>query len=204
LALDDTSHAIALGAAIGVLIGLTPTVGLQTVAVMLTAFLTHRLFYFNRAAALLTIYISNPLTLAPLYYGLYCVGTWFVPGDASVEQFDNLLTYEGLDGWWETLRGLIFQVGQPLAIGTLIVAPIGGVATYPMVRFLLRWFRSSTATDEVQEEACLESSEEDVVSSDTEASPHKGQARSATARNDARHPLPSQRDVVDRKAVLSR
>ena len=153
LALDDTSHSIALGAAIGMFIGLTPTVGIQTVIVMLLAFLTSRLFYFNRAAALLTIYVSNPLTVVPLYYGIYWVGTLFVAGDASVEQFDKLLSYEGMEGWWETVCGLAIQYGKPLAIGTAIIAPTFSLLSYPTVRLMIRWFRKTDQPEDKQSEA---------------------------------------------------
>lgn len=140
LALDDTSHAIALGAAIGMLVGMTPTVGMQTFMVMAVALFTSRLFYFNRAAALLMIYISNPLTVVPIYYGLYWVGTRFLPGTASVDQFRDILTFEGFGGWWQAVRELVFHVGLPLCIGTLIIAPLCGILTYPLTLAMLRWF----------------------------------------------------------------
>ena len=61
LMLEDTPHSIALGTSIGMAIGLTPTVGIQMILVMCTAWLTHKLFHFNRVAALITVYISNPI-----------------------------------------------------------------------------------------------------------------------------------------------
>jgi uncharacterized protein (DUF2062 family) len=141
LALDDTPHAVALGAAVGMLFGLTPTVGLQTLEVILFAVVTRRLFYFNRAAALILIYVSNPLTVAPIYYGLYTVGSLFVPGQATLEQFQQILSFEGFTGWWQALSGLATDVGLPLAIGTLFVAPAGAAVTYPITRMLLSWYR---------------------------------------------------------------
>ena len=141
LALDDTPHAIALGAAIGMLFGLTPTVGLQTVEVILFALVTRKLFYFNRAAALTVIYVSNPLTVAPIYYGLYWVGSCFVPGEATLEQFRQILTFDGFSGWWQVLTELATDMGLPLAIGTLCVAPVAAIATYPLIRLLLQWYR---------------------------------------------------------------
>lgn len=141
LALDDTPHAVALGATIGMLFGLTPTVGLQTVEVVLFALITRRLFYFNRAAALTVIYVSNPLTVAPIYYGLYWVGSLFVPGQATLQQFQEILTFEGFDGWWQALTDLATDVGMPLLVGTLVVAPIGAVLTYPVTRALIQWYR---------------------------------------------------------------
>ncbi len=123
------------------LFGLTPTVGLQTVEVILFALVTRRLFYFNRAAALTVIYISNPLTVAPIYYGLYWVGTCFVAGQATLQQFQQILTSEGFAGWWQAMTDLVTDVGMPLIVGTLVVAPAAAVATYPLTRCLLQWYR---------------------------------------------------------------
>lgn len=145
LMLDDTPHSIALGTAIGMLIGLTPTVGMQMILVMVTAGLTSRLFQFNRVAALITVYVSNPITIVPIYYGLYWVGTRFVPGTASREHFAQLLQYDGFAGWWEAVCGLFVDIGAPLILGTVIVAPIGGLLTYPVMLALVRSFRAAPA-----------------------------------------------------------
>ncbi len=141
LALDDMPHAIALGAAIGMLFGLTPTVGLQTAEVILFALITRKLFYFNRAAALTFIYVSNPFTTAPIYYGLYWVGCCFVPGEATLEQFQQILTFDDFSGWWQALTDLATDIGRPLVIGTLCVAPSAAIATYPLIRILIHWYR---------------------------------------------------------------
>ena len=52
LALDDSPHAIAAGAAVGIWLGLTPTVGIQMVLVALLALICRGWLYFNRTAAL--------------------------------------------------------------------------------------------------------------------------------------------------------
>ena len=137
LQLEDTHHSIALGTAIGMFIGLTPTVGAQMMIVIIFAFLTKRFFHFNRLAALVTVYISNPLTMVPIYYGLYWVGTWFVPGTVTKEQFAAILEYDSFATWWQTIVTLFVNIGKPLFIGTAIVATLGGLVTYPVIRWLL-------------------------------------------------------------------
>ena len=141
LMLEDSPHSIALGTAIGIFIGLTPTVGVQMILVMIVALLTSRLFYFNRVAALIAVYISNPITMVPLYYGLYWLGTLFVGGDTSESQFRELLVYNSFAEWWDTIVALFVSIGTPLLIGTAIVAPIGGLLTYPAMYWLVKRFR---------------------------------------------------------------
>ena len=83
LMLDGSPHSIALGTAIGMFIALTPTVGIQMLIVIGFAFLVRPLFRFNKMAALMTVYISNPLTVVPLYWFNYKVGTIFLEGTVS-------------------------------------------------------------------------------------------------------------------------
>lgn len=149
LALDDTDHSKALGVAIGMFIGMTPTVGIQMILVMVTAVLTSRLFTFNRVAALLTVYISNPLTMLPIYWMNYKVGTWFVAGHATRDQFAQILKYDGFKQWWQTILGLFVTIGTPLIVGSLIVATTCGLLSYPIMRWLLHFIpRSKDSGDE--------------------------------------------------------
>ncbi len=153
LALDDSPHAIALGASIGIFVGLTPSVGIQTIVIVALVFLSRRFFYFNVTAAMLSTYISNPLTMVPLYYFWYRVGTWFVPGNATVGQFEAILNFEGFVGWWQATCSLAVQVGVPVVIGSLLVAPIASLITYPLTRYLVRWFRRTISDDSADHES---------------------------------------------------
>jgi len=136
LTLDDTPHSVALGTAIGMFIGMTPTVGIQMILVMVAAYLTRPFFSFNRVAALVTVYLSNPLSVVPIYWFDYKVGTWFIAGTATREDFEKILHYDGLAGWWNALCALFVDVGAPLIVGSLIVATVSGCATYPLMRYL--------------------------------------------------------------------
>lgn len=140
LQLDDTPHSVALGTAIGMFVGLTPTGGIQMFLVLLVAFFSRPFFYFNRPAALITVYVSNPLTAVPIYYFMYWVGTFFIPGEATSEDFAQVLKYESFASWWESLKSLCLEIGAPLLIGTAIVATIAGLLTYPLMYWLVQRF----------------------------------------------------------------
>lgn len=66
--------ALARGIAVGLFVGFTPTVGIQTF-MMLAGSLTFRA---NFVAAFIVSNVSNPLTMAPLYYGFNRLGDWFL------------------------------------------------------------------------------------------------------------------------------
>ena len=63
-------HALARGVAVGLFIGLTPTVGFQTVLMLAACFLLRA----NFPAAFLASWVSNPLTVAPLYIVYHLIG----------------------------------------------------------------------------------------------------------------------------------
>jgi uncharacterized protein (DUF2062 family) len=145
---DDTAHSIALGTTVGMFIGMTPTVGVQMILVMLFAYVVSPFLRFNRAAALVTVYISNPLTVVPLYWFCYKVGTLFVSvgGLLTPEDFSRILQYNNFQEWSETVVALFVHVGKPLILGSLLVASVCALVTYPMMHWLLRRFQKQQAT----------------------------------------------------------
>lgn len=147
LGLDDTHHSIAMGTTVGMFIGMTPTVGIQMIIVMCVAILTKRFFEFNRVAALITVYISNPVTMIPIYYLDYKVGTVFFGGDVSRDEFAKILEYESFAGWWTTIVDLFVGIGVPLIVGSLVVAALCSAVTYPVMRKLLKAFRPEKAAE---------------------------------------------------------
>lgn len=153
LMLDDSAHSIALGTAIGMFIALTPTVGIQMLMVVCVAFLTRPLFRFNQVASLITVYISNPLTIVPIYWFDYKVGTLFVGGSLTQKDFARILEFEGFSGWWETVKQLLLEVGSPLIIGSLVVGTFFGLITYPIMLRLLKHLRRSKSTDGPEDSA---------------------------------------------------
>lgn len=144
--LDDTAHSIALGTAIGMFIALTPTVGIQMLIVICFAFVTRPLFRFNQIASLITVYISNPLTMIPIYWFDYKVGTYYVGGSMNQKEFAKIFEFEGFSGWWETVKQLILEVGSPLIIGSLIVATFCSLVTYPIMLRLVMHFQKMRPT----------------------------------------------------------
>ena len=149
LMLDDTPHSVALGTTIGMFIGMTPTVGIQMIIVLVIAFLTRPLFRFNKIAAVLTVYVTNPLTIVPIYWFNYQVGTWFIPSDVTYEDFVAIVRFDSHGKWSERALSLVTDLGAPLLVGCLLVAIVCSVVTYPTMRWLIRQcHQSDISTDD--------------------------------------------------------
>lgn len=140
---DDTPHHIALGAAIGMFVGLTPTPGVQMLLVLAIYYVCRPVFTFNRPAGLAAVYVSNPLTAVPLAWISYQVGRLFVGGDLTREEIAAVLQHDQA-GWWDAVVAVVVDLGWAYLIGALIVATVTGILTYPIMRYLLHLFRSST------------------------------------------------------------
>ncbi len=145
LMLDDTPHAIALGTSIGVFIGMTPTIGVQMLLVLLVSLMTGRLFYFSLPAALIAVYISNPITALPIYWLGYQVGRVFLDGDLKRETLASSLEFDGLRQFWDSLHTLFVDIGGPLVLGSVIVGAASAAIAYPLVWQLLRRCQRASA-----------------------------------------------------------
>jgi uncharacterized protein (DUF2062 family) len=116
--LEGEPHYIARGLAIGVFIGVTPTMPFHTILAVAFAFL----FHGSRPAAILGVWAGNPLTLPFFYFASYEIGTMLLgistPFDSqmicSLTQFLEL--------------GL--EITTAMIIGGILLATPFGLITY--------------------------------------------------------------------------
>ncbi len=146
LSLDDTPHAIALGTAIGMFVGMTPTVGIQMIIILAVAACTRPFFHFNRLAGLITVYVSNPLTMLPLYAAFYYAGTMVVEAPLTLTEFQQQFEQTLHMGWLDPLQFIFVEVGWPMVVGSLVLATATALPTYPLVKRLVIARRNRTAT----------------------------------------------------------
>ena len=88
----DHKQSLARGVGIGLLIGMTPTVGLQMYLIFCIWLIAWKGFKwrFNLIVAIAWSWLSNPLTMIPLYYMFYWTGKVMLldmDADQSFQQF---------------------------------------------------------------------------------------------------------------------
>ncbi len=120
--LRSEPDAIGRGMALGLFVGLTPTFGVQMLLALLFAFLLRQ----NKIAAVIGVWITNPVT-APFIYGLeYQVGRLFLG-----------LSYHPVQLSHELSWSMGMQIGGPLLLGSLILGvPIALIGYALTVRFV--------------------------------------------------------------------
>jgi len=79
---------LAWGAAIGVFIGLTPTLPLHSITLIVTTFLTRTSFI---AAFTTSFMVCNPLTYIPIYYFSFLIGNTVTPYELNWQKIKVVL-----------------------------------------------------------------------------------------------------------------
>jgi len=159
--LTDSPEKIALGVAIGLFVGLTPTVGLQMSAVVAFAALARaynafarRVFpsksvprrsalpelHFNIPAGVAMVWVTNPLTMVPMYYGMYLLGTLVMGMEALVSFARFKAKWAEILGnptLWAQIKASFVVLGEiagPMFVGGVVLGLVCGAASYPLTK----------------------------------------------------------------------
>lgn len=143
LRLRGDPKAIARGVAVGIFIGITPTIPLHTILIL--GFCV--LFRASKVAGILSsIIVSNPLTFFIQYYLSWLVGTAIFPGLLSwqrlQEMMDVLSSASGYDGFKASLSAISalgFDAIIVLVVGgTLLALPLTALSYYYSLKLFTR------------------------------------------------------------------
>lgn len=118
-------HSVSVAFFVGIFCAFLPIPG-QTVVAILMALL----FRCNLPLSVALIWISNPLTLAPLFYLTFELGRWLL--DSPPMDFSIRLSWEWFD---RQGRSLI----APLVLGSLLCGLVFGAIGYLAINQLWRW-----------------------------------------------------------------
>jgi len=131
---NASPHSIALGLALGIFIGFLPIMGIQMAVVLLFALPFKNA---NKPAAVAGVWVSNPLTVIPIYAFIYWVGMFFYPGKAILgsygefkSRFSEILSLDSALEQTKAFIGLGADIFLPMCIGGAFVGIIAGILTY--------------------------------------------------------------------------
>jgi len=125
-------HEIALGMAIGVFIGITPTIPLHTILAVSLALLVGG----SKLAAALGVWVSNPLSIPFFYFGSYRIGQLVLglPG-INLPDDRSLLAMASLGG----------KIVGAMLLGGVILGIVPAIVAYVLTLKLAssQWFRDA-------------------------------------------------------------
>ena len=145
LHVDDTPHRIALGVALGFFVTWTPTIGVQIVLILLLC----TLFRANKLVGVPFAWLSNPLTIIPVYYPSYWLGVHLLPGAQAASLVDwRAMVGRVFDGdlsYWDRAIGFwrfALEIAAPMWVGSILIALlIGGAAYWLTYTFVVQYRR---------------------------------------------------------------
>ena len=135
--LRGTPQAIARGIAVGMVVAFTPTIGFQTLIALGTATLLNA----NRPVSIVPTWLTNPITIPPVYAFTYYLGSFFWPGpdpaDVSRAMIAATKELESLDllairAQLGVFLDLGLDVFMPMWIGGLMIGAVAAAVAYPL------------------------------------------------------------------------
>jgi len=133
LRLQEDPRKLAGGMALGVFIGITPTIPFHTVGALFLA----ALLRLSPVTAFIGIQVGNPLAVVPLYLAAYKVGQFLLYHDNPLI-FPEAFSFKA---WLEVL----WQGGLALQVGGVIIAIPPAIAAYFLTLWIVQRYRRRKA-----------------------------------------------------------
>ncbi len=89
------------------------------------------LFRVNLPISVVLVWLTNPVTIPPMFYFAYLVGTWIMGEQVHMEQSAFQLSYE----WLESELAAIWQ---PFLLGCFVTGSVSALVGYSTIRGLWR------------------------------------------------------------------
>jgi uncharacterized protein (DUF2062 family) len=120
-----TRRSVAGAIWLGVFVALLPIPG-QTIAALLAALVLR----VNLPIAGITTWVTNPITMVPIFYWQYGLGTLLL--DLPLQEFEIVLS-------WEWITDSFLEIGRPLLLGSFISATLVASTVYVLISLAWRW-----------------------------------------------------------------
>ncbi len=136
---DDPPRKPAMRAANGMFITFTPTIGFQMLLVVFFAWLMRT----NKLIGTVLVWISNPVTMVPIFYCNYFVGRMVLQQPGVHADYWRELAHPP-HGWWPAVSfywDKFTHIALPLWLGSVIVGLVLAYLTYYLVYYGVRWYR---------------------------------------------------------------
>lgn len=135
---------MAMSTAIGVFVGMTPTMPFHTIFILGLALMTGASTVF---AILVSWIVCNPLTCIPIYYSSMVVGNFVTPGEPSFvrayELLDSMAFSQDIFSFLGEIAKLGVETITVMVIGGVVQAVPLAVASYYLSLYLFKHLRQT-------------------------------------------------------------
>ena len=118
-------RSVSLAFAVGLFVAWIPTPGQMAIAAVAA-------FYFraNLPISVALVWITNPLTMPPMFYFAYALGSWALGQGGPAADFELTV---------ESIMSQIGEIGGPFLFGCLILGVISSAIGYFGIRFFWKY-----------------------------------------------------------------
>jgi len=121
-------YSVSMAFLIGVFLAFIPIPGQMAVAALIALWIR-----CNLPIAIALVWITNPITIAPLFFSTYKLGIWLL--DVPATQYASKLMS------WETLNNLnLSKIWKPLIVGSLCAGSFLSLVRYFTIRYVWRFY----------------------------------------------------------------
>ncbi len=163
---------VALGFALGIFVGMTPTVGVQTpIAIFFAA-----LFKWSKLASAIGVWISNPVTVPIIYSVSYLAG-------AKILGLDPVFNMP-LSPTWSTLKAMLQKAPQAfgaMTVGGMIIGIPIALISYYLAYVALEKYQKDVKEKLARQKAKLADTKKKVKKKIEERKIHKAEVREQKA-----------------------
>ncbi len=137
--MQGSPHALAGGTAIGVFVGLTPTIPFHTILIVCLSLVTRT---STLAGIIISWIVCNPLTYLPIYYLSALIGNHLTPYELNLISVQHTLQQamsgDGIQNTLAVLAGSGYQALVVMGIGGFCFAlPFAVLSYYLALRFFV-------------------------------------------------------------------
>ena len=118
-------RSVAAAFAVGLLVAWIPTPGQMIISAIAALF-----FRANLPISIALVWITNPLTMPPMFYFAYRLGLWTLKLPSPGADFEFSL---------ESVTSGLTDIGAPFLMGCLILGITSSIIGYFGIRFFWRW-----------------------------------------------------------------
>ncbi len=118
-------HSVSVAFFFGIFTAFLPLPGQMAIAALLSIF-----FHCNLPITVALVWITNPLTIPPLFFATYKFGTWLL--QVPPASFHIQLS-------WDWVQTELVQIWQPLLVGSLTCGIFFGTLGYGAMQIFWRW-----------------------------------------------------------------
>jgi hypothetical protein len=138
--LQGSPHALAGGTAIGVFVGLTPTIPFHTLLIVFLSLLTRT---STLAGIIVSWIVCNPLTYLPIYYLSAAVGNTLTPYELNLTDLQNRLEQAMAGNGIENSLAILVDLGYEALVvmgtgGVCLALPFAAASYYPARMFFVQ------------------------------------------------------------------